>query len=630
MLIAGLTPSFLEKPFSWWKHNEHEIIRKRAVNPFWGRNTAILRKDELIKQSEFLRKLDELGYQKTPGIARKGTFKHLGSDIIVFAINKESPIIMEFTGNTVTDIHEHLLVEQEKTFPTKSDTALKFSAGDYIVHLDHGIGIFKEEKDGYLIINYAGPKNSGPDRLLVPLNQSSRVSAYLGLRTPPVHRLGTHLWQNTKKKAEEDIIKFAKYLSALYKKRSVVTRPPYFADEAEKEVWENFDFEETSDQKKALEEIFKDMSGARPSERVLAGDVGFGKTEVAMRAILRAILNGKQTALLCPTTVLADQHTELFRKRFEKLPVKVERLTRLESERKIKEIKRGLALGEIDLVIGTHKILQKNVDIKRLGLLVIDEEQKFGVKHKETLKEKYPDIDILYLSATPIPRTIAFCLAGIRPISQLKEAPRGRKAPLTYVLPFSEQIIKNALDFEKKRGGQSYYLANRIHYIPKILERLDKIVPELKKGVIHGRLHEKEIVKVMREFREGELDVLISTTIIENGLDISSVNTLITENSALLGLAQAHQLRGRIGRSYEQSYCYFLYPSGRLTPEGEKRLETLEEYSYLGAGFDIAKRDFEIRGAGNILGKEQSGVLNKIGWNLYFETLNLAIEEFED
>ncbi|MEK7090682.1 MAG: DEAD/DEAH box helicase, partial [Patescibacteria group bacterium] len=365
----------------------------------------------------------------------------------------------------------------------------------------------------------------------------------------------------------------------------------------------------------------------QPMERLLAGDVGFGKTEVALRIALRIVLNNRQVVILAPTTVLADQHTEVFRKRLSTLPINIERLTRLESEKKYNEILRGLANGTVDIVIGTHRLLGKNIQLKTSGLLIVDEEQRFGVSHKEAIKERYPSIDILYLSATPIPRTLAFSLSGIRPLSQLKEAPRGRMAPLTNVLPNSSKIIKAALEHEKKRGGQAYYLANRIHSIPDIREKLDKLVPKMKKGVIHGRLAESEIVRVMRDFRNRKIDILISTTIIENGLDISSVNTLIVEDSSRLGLAQAHQLRGRIGRGDEQAFAYFMYPSrSKLTPAGEKRLDALESMSYLGAGFDIARRDFEIRGSGNILGREQSGVANKIGWNLYFEILNDVLD----
>lgn len=651
MLIAGLTPSFLEKPLSWWQKNESNIIKKRAINPYLSRNTYSIFKEQRLSQMEFLRILSELGYQKTNGIVAKATFKHLGSVIILYAINQKFPYAIEWRANTVEDIREHPAVEKTEEFTYaagKTPDPHRLKTGDYVVHIDHGIGIFRTIKDGNYIIEYAPARRGGPpDMLFVPIEQSKRLSMYLGLRTPVTHRLGTSLWQRIKKKAKEDIIQFASELAALYKKRTRIRRTPFLPfPEIENEIWEAFPYEETSDQTQALHDIFNDFSKPEPMERLVAGDVGFGKTEIALRAALRVIANGKQTAMLAPTTILADQHANLFKKRFEKFPIQVERLTRLESKISSRQILEGLRKGTTDLVIGTHRILQKDVVFKNLGLLIIDEEQRFGVRDKELLKERFPSTDILSLTATPIPRTLAFSLSGIRPMSQLKEAPRGRQAPLTHVLPFSEKIIKSALLAEKKRGGQVYYLANRIRHIPDIEKRLGKLVPHMKKGIIHGRLPEKEIVRVMQDFRSGKIDILISTTIIENGLDISSVNTLIVENASLLGLAQAHQLRGRIGRGKEQSCAYFFYPirsisaiyplsdvghpllgnRNMLTAKAERRLNILEELSYLGAGVEIAKRDLEIRGAGNILGKEQSGVAYKIGWNLYYEMLNEALE----
>ncbi len=629
LLIAGLTPSFLGMPALL--RNENELISKRAANSFLERNTLVLRSGQSTNPGEILRKLTELGYQKTLGVVHRGSFKHLGSTISIFPINKKYPVAIEFLGNIIDAIRTHAEVEKsEELFElhTREGDIARLKDGDFVVHVDHGIGIFRGIENNYYIVEYAAPRNGAqPDRLYVPLDQHKRLSVYFGLRTPTIHRLGTPLWQNIKRRAKEEIVKFARKLAELYRKRAVQSRKPYESDELEKKIWNEFPHEETASQKQVLEEIFKDLSKPQPMERLLAGDVGFGKTEVALRIALRIVLNNRQVVILAPTTVLADQHTEVFRKRLSTLPINIERLTRLESEKKYNEILRGLANGTVDIVIGTHRLLGKNIQLKTSGLLIVDEEQRFGVSHKEAIKERYPSIDILYLSATPIPRTLAFSLSGIRPLSQLKEAPRGRMAPLTNVLPNSSKIIKAALEHEKKRGGQAYYLANRIHSIPDIREKLDKLVPKMKKGVIHGRLAESEIVRVMRDFRNRKIDILISTTIIENGLDISSVNTLIVEDSSRLGLAQAHQLRGRIGRGDEQAFAYFMYPSrSKLTPAGEKRLDALESMSYLGAGFDIARRDFEIRGSGNILGREQSGVANKIGWNLYFEILNDVLD----
>ncbi|KKW34169.1 MAG: Transcription-repair coupling factor, partial [Candidatus Giovannonibacteria bacterium GW2011_GWA2_53_7] len=394
-----------------------------------------------------------------------------------------------------------------------------------------------------------------------------------GLKNPQISRLGTPLWTYTKKKAREDIMKFARELLELYKKRSVAKRPPYPADALEKEIWDKFEYEETASQKRALEEIFRDFAKDEPMERLLVGDVGFGKTEVALRAALRVALAGKQVALLAPTTILADQHAELFKKRLEDFGIEVERFTRLESEKRARKILEKLSQSSVDILIGTHRILSKDLEFKNLGLLIIDEEQRFGVRQKETLKKKYPAVDILYLSATPIPRTLAFSFSKIRPLSEISDPPEGRRPIMTFVLPQSEKIIREAVAREISRGGQVYFLSPRIRKIPAILERLEKIFPKTKKAVLHGRMSEQELIKTMREFREGKIKILIATTIIENGLDISSVNTLVAEDATRLGLAEAHQLRGRIGRGDRQAFAYFLYPSKKLPPRSAGRLE---------------------------------------------------------
>jgi len=631
LLIPGLTPYFLEKPVLWWKKNEQEIIQKRHINPIWLKNTVLVEQDQKLNQSAFLRSLADLGYEKILGTIYPGTFKHLGSTIIIYPTHKNQAYAIDFLSNTVKAIEESCAdVEFLQPFHKKSDTP--FRNGDYIVHIDHGIGIFrgitKKDNGDYFKIEYAKPRpNAESDLLWVPTDQKKRVEPYLGLETPKLHRLSTPIWQNIKKKAKENIIAYAKELIQIYQKRSAQNRPPYKKDPAEDEIWDAFEYDMTLEQEKALYEILKDLSSDEPMERLLVGDVGFGKTEVALRAALRVALNGKQVALLAPTTILADQHIEIFSKRLKPLPLIIAGLTRLESKTKIKKTLNGITDGQVDIVIGTHRMFSKDVIFKRLGLLIVDEEQRFGVKHKEHFKKKYPSIDILSLSATPIPRTLSYSLAGVRACSKIQEAPRGRQAPLTQVLPSSKKIVKEALKAELARNGQSYFLASRIRTIPKTLKMLNELLPYAKKAVLHGRMAEKEIVETMQRFRKKEIDILISTTIIENGLDISSVNTIIVENALLLGLAQAHQLRGRVGRGNEQAFAYFLYNPAHLTAETEKRLQNLIEFQSLGSGIEIAKRDLETRGAGNILGKEQSGVANRIGWNLYFQFMNQVMEE---
>ncbi|MBI1957384.1 MAG: DEAD/DEAH box helicase [Candidatus Niyogibacteria bacterium] len=679
LLIAGLTPHFLEKPVLWWAQNETEIIEKRALTPLWRDNTAVIESGVVLKQSEFLRTLADLGYEKVSGALFPGTFKHLGSTILIHPINHAHPYAIDFLGSVIKSIEERADVERASISYEAGPRKLhEFKSGDYVVHIDHGIGIFrgiimheveprahvKESsfqgeslgtrkglplEDSLLVtpyfkIEYAPAREGGePDTLLVPVSEKKRIEAYLGLERPRIHRLGTQLWSNTKRKAKEDIIAFAKSLIRLYRTRTAVTRPPsrgcsplrrdesppYGADPLEKEIGDGFEHELTPSQSRSLEEIFADLSKPQPMERLLAGDVGFGKTEIALRAALRVAMNGKQVAILAPTTVLADQHFQTFSERLKRTPLSVAVATRLQSDSANRKTFAGVGAGTVDIVIGTHRMFSRDVAFKNLGLLIIDEEQRFGVRHKEHFKEKYPAIDILTLSATPIPRTLAFSLAGVRPFSQIEEAPRGRKAPLTSVFPFSKKLVREALAHELKRGGQTYYLASRIHTIPKTLELLKTLAPKAKCAAIHGRMPEKDILAAMRHFRRRDIDILVSTTIIENGLDISSANTLIAEDATRLGLAQAHQLRGRVGRGEHQAFAYFLYPPHHLTEDAEKRLEYLMEFSELGSGLEIAKRDLELRGAGNILGRDQSGVANRIGWNLYFQFVNEAIGEME-
>ena len=580
-------------------------------------------------------------------VGRRGEFSQRGGVVHIFPINSEAPYSVAFEGNVIIEIssapqtrspqHSVLNPQKHRVF---SRASLGLAPGDYVVHIDHGIGVYRglaqteTEKDADIIIEYAAPRErqGQPDLLFVPTAQAKRIVPYLGLKKPKIHRLGTSIWSLTKKKAKEDIVAFAKELLKVLAERSSAKRAPYESfRELEEELISNFPYEYTHDQKRALEEIFSDMSSRDPMDRILTGDVGFGKTEIAMLAAFRAVLNKKQVAVLSPTTILADQHTEVFRNRLEEFGVEVARLTRLESGARIKEIGGKIKNGTIDIVIGTHKILGLPVlGWKNLGLLIVDEEQKFGVTHKERLKKLNPALDILTLSATPIPRTLHLALSGIRRISSIATPPEGRVQIKTYTLPKNQKIIREAIAFEIARNGQVYFLANRIHKIPQILEEIKNLkLKNLKIGILHGRMDERAIVKTMHSFRERRLDLLVSTTIIENGLDLSNVNTLIVEDSTKLGLSQAHQLRGRIGRGDKKAFAYFLYPTHKLKEKAAERLEALEQYSWLGAGLELAKRDLEIRGAGNILGRAQSGVAYRIGLNLYFQLLEEAVNELK-
>ena len=661
-MIVAVLPSFLEKGADWFLQNSGEIEKSRRENEWYRRNTEIFEVGEKLKLSEFLRKIAELGYSKVWETGNRGEFSQRGGVIRIFPINMDEVLTVEFEGNYISEIqilsdenglaHSKFLALNPLYGGSDASPNLKrarpvkfhpqefgFHSGDYVVHIDHGIGIFRGDSPAGggedFIIEYAAPKIFGkvgdPDLLFVPKAQIKRLSPYLGFKKPEVHRLGTPIWTITKRKAKEDIIAFAKELLKSLAARKVVNRVPYKSyKDQEEEIISNFPHRHTPDQVRTIEEVFADMSKDEPMERVLTGDVGFGKTEVALLAAFRAALNARQTALLCPTTILADQHFEVFKERLSGFGVEVARLTRLESPEHIKEISKNLGNGSIDIVIGTHKILGKSLIFKNLGLLIIDEEQKFGVRHKEYFKKLFPQLDVLTLSATPIPRTLNMVLSGIQPISTIETAPLGKSEIKTYVLPKNKKIMKEAILAELARDGQIYFLANRIHKIPQLLEEIKLLKTGARIAVLHGRMSEKQLIGTMHDFRMHKFDLLVSTTIIENGLDLSNVNTLIVEDATKLGLSQAHQLRGRIGRGEREGFAYFLYPTQRLKERAAERLEALERYSWLGAGLDIAKRDLELRGAGNILGKAQSGIAYRVGLNLYFELLEEAIAELKN
>lgn len=629
LLIVSITPSFLEKGVDWFSQNFSEMEKNRLKNDWWKRNTGIIEIGQKISLSEFLRKIAELGYTKVWEASHKGEFSQRGGIIRIFPINSDKIFSVEFECNKICEITEsqgNMVEDLEKKSKKLVSNPLSLIPGDYVVHIDHGIGIFKEERGDDFIIEYAAK-----DALFVPKTSASkRLMPYLGFKTPRISRLGTPLWSITKKKAKEDIVKFAKELLESLAKRKISRRVQYTTFFEEEEKLENsFPHQNTPDQTQALEEIFSDLAKETPMERILIGDVGFGKTEVALRASFRVVLNGKQVAILAPTTILADQHFELFKKRLDEFGISVSRLTRLEDREVIKKIEENLASGALDIVIGTHKILSKNLIFKSLGLLIIDEEQKFGVEHKEYFKKQNSSLDTLILSATPIPRTLNIALSGIAGISRIETAPNGRQEIKTYVLPKNKKVMRDAINHEILRGGQVYFLANRIHKMPQILEEIKNLKTKAKIKMLHGRMGEKTIIKTMRDFREKKFNLLLSSTIIENGLDISEANTLIVEDATKLGLSQAHQLRGRIGRGEKEAHAYFLYSTHKLKEKAAERLEALERYAWLGAGFEIAKRDLEIRGAGNILGKAQSGIAYRVGLNLYFQLLEEAIDELK-
>ncbi|RLC39329.1 MAG: hypothetical protein DRH33_03115 [Candidatus Nealsonbacteria bacterium] len=649
VLIVSLTPYFLERENFWFEENLLKILKARKTQSFWQENTLFLEKDQKISFSELLRKLDEMGYEKVFRVSEPGEFSQRGGIVEIFPINLKFALRVEFLGNRIENIEKlNLEVKDEKKQKELLKKKLKsqkifsdlrgLKPGDYLVHLDHGVGKFvgfssfrrgsaslrKEEERKYYVLEYGGG-----DRLYLPLGLERKLTRYIGFREPKLSRLGSSLWQRTKRKIKEEAEKFARELLSLFAKKEIATRAPYLQKEISESLNSTFKYSLTPDQIEALKDINKDMKAPKPMDRLLCGDVGFGKTEVALRTAVRAAENGRQVAMICPTTILATQHFQTFKERLKNLPFKVELLSRLQSKAQQKKIIKELGEGKIDIIIGTHRILGKDVIFKNLGLLIIDDEQKFGVRQKEKLRKLKPEIDILSLSATPIPRTLYMALSSLKNISLIQTPPEGRKTIKTFVLPFKKDIIKKAIEFELKKGGQIYFLHNRIETISVFKKFLEDLKTDAKIGILHGRLREKEMVKIMSEFQKGKFNLLLATTIIENGLDLPKVNTLIVDDATKLGLAQAYQIRGRIGRSYTQSYAYFLYPKGKLKGLAKKRLQALKEAQELGSGYKIALKDLEIRGAGNILGKEQTGNVNKVGLNLYCQMLSQAIERLK-
>ncbi len=537
----------------------------------------------------------------------------------------------------LTDSEVFGFVKQRRAPPKKAVNREAFLAdltqGAYVVHIDHGIGRFagliRRTIDGnereYLELHYAEG-----DRLFVPTDQLDRVSRYIGPsdKQPTPTRLGAGDWQRAKQRARRAVAALAKDLLQLYASREVMPGYAYPPDSAwQAELDASFPYVETSDQLAAISAVKHDMESPRPMDRLVCGDVGYGKTEVALRAAFKVVMDGKQVAVLVPTTVLAQQHYNTFRERLAAFPVRIEVLSRLRSDAEQKRIVESLPQGTTDIVIGTHRMLQKDIRFQDLGLVVIDEEQRFGVAHKEFLKEMRRDVDVLTLSATPIPRTLYMALGGIRDMSTMETPPEERLPIKTYVSQTDDRLIREAIARELERGGQIYFVHNRVHNIEMIARKLRDLAPEARLGIGHGQMDERELARAMDDFTHGRTDVLVCTTIIESGLDIPNVNTIIINQADRLGLAQLYQLRGRVGRGAHRAYAYLLYEKNkRLTETAKARLQTIFEATELGAGFQIAQRDLEIRGAGNLLGGEQSGYMAAIGFDLYVKLLSGAVE----
>ena len=527
----------------------------------------------------------------------------------------------------------------------KAIDLMELKPGDYVVHEQHGIGRYtgmQQRQIGpagakttreYLVVEYAPSKRNAPaDKLYIPTDQLDQVSKYIGSDAPKLNKLGGSDWAQTKAKARKHVHEIAQDLVRLYSARQRTKGFAFSPDTPwQKELEDAFPYQETPDQLTTIDEVKADMEKPVPMDRLICGDVGFGKTEIAVRAAFKAIQDGKQVAVLVPTTLLVQQHYETFTERYSGFPVDVAAMSRFQSPKEIKQTIKGLEDGSVDVVIGTHKLLNPKIKFKDLGLLIIDEEQRFGVEHKETLKALRTNVDVLSLSATPIPRTLEMAVTGIREMSTLATPPEDRLPVLTYVGPYEDAQVTAAIRRELLRGGQVFYVHNRVDSISATADKIHQLVPEAKIGVAHGKMGEKQLDAIIRDFWHCDIDVLVCTTIIESGLDISNANTLIVDHADRFGLSQLHQLRGRVGRGRERAYAYFLYdPSKPMTQQSHDRLATIAQNTSLGSGFDVAMKDLELRGTGNLLGDEQSGHIEGVGFDLYVRMVSQAVEEYKE
>jgi transcription-repair coupling factor len=595
----------------------------------------------------FTKRIDEVSAlfndQKIPHKVGLSENNFSQSSVFIIDVQKEDVFPQSFQSpvqkiSLITDKDVSFFKENKKR-PVSSSvfddflTSLKY--GDYIVHADHGIARFlgldqktiDDVTKEYLKLGYA--EN---DKLFVPIDQADKVNKYIGSEEtmPKLTRLGSAEWNTITSKVRKETEKIAKELLALYAERRAAKGYPFKADDDIQTKFDAaFEYEETPGQIKAIEDVKRDMEKKETMDRLVCGDVGFGKTEVAMRATFKAFLSGKQVAVVAPITILANQHYKSFKKRMEEFHVRVEMLSRFRTQKEQKIIVEKLQKGEVDVIIGTHRLLQADIKFKNLGLVIIDEEQRFGVKQKEALKSLRKEVDVLTLTATPIPRTLNICLNKLWDITTITTPPFGRLPVITEVRKYSPSLVREAIKKEVDRGGQVYFLHNRVQTIDSFAEGLKKLIPEARIVVAHGQLGSNELEERILSFVEHKFDVLVSSTIIENGIDLSNANTLIVNNAEKFGLAQLYQLRGRVGRGKKQAYAYFLYHGQRLKLDAKKRLRAIVEASDLGSGFQIAMKDLEIRGAGNILGANQHGVINVVGVAHFMRMLNRAVEDIK-
>ncbi|HPW76631.1 MAG TPA: transcription-repair coupling factor [Candidatus Omnitrophota bacterium] len=615
---------------------------------------------ETIRFEDLESILQELRYVRKNLVELPGEYSIRGGTVDVYPVTYRMPVRLDFRGNTLYQIRD-FSPSEGKSFTLFEEVFLiplsghyerkvrrleeKFGAfepvagmgelqrGDFVVHFHYGVGRFlgskmirlEGKKERCFAIEYAEGE-------ILYLSMKEPIERYIGgsSAAPKLTRLNTKEWERIKQRTRNALHKVAGDLLELQARRNVQQGFAFPRDHEWQKIFEDeFPFDETEGQKRAIDEVKRDMESSKPMDRLLCGDVGYGKTEVAIRSAFKAVTGGKQVAFLVPTTILAEQHYILLKNRVKTFPVTVEILSRFQSPSEQKAVVRSLKTGATDIVVGTHRLLSGDIKFKELGLVVIDEEQRFGVRHKESLKKMRSQIDVLTLTATPIPRTLHMALLGVRDMSVIDTPPRNRLPIKTFVTESHDLVIRQAIEREVERGGQVYFVHNRVENIEKVHEKLRKILPNIQFGIAHGQMPVEMLEKVMKQFMKGAIHCLISTNIIEAGIDIPNANTLIVNRADCFGLADLYQLRGRVGRFKEmrQAYAYFLTPRGSMTPDAAKRLAAIERFIELGSGFKIAMEDLEIRGAGNLLGHEQSGFIHAVGFDLYCRMLKKAVEE---
>jgi len=620
-------------------------------------------KHQEVKLDNLCRNLLEIGYKRCLGLSEQGDFSVRGENLLIYPFTFEYSIRIELSQNIIEKIvsidlesyksiyeHEtviilprrtagkHVKYRQKKMYQADDpiDAFVDIEPGDYVVHTDYGVGKFiglKKIKAGHgekesIVIEY-----KDKDLLYIPFSEINKVQKYIyfSRKRAFVHKLGGKGWQKAKERAAKGVLKIAKDLIEVQAKRESQEGYKFSVDtDWQKKVEDAFPFNETKDQLEATKVVKSDLESPRPMDRLLCGDVGYGKTEVALRTAFKAVMDNKQVAILVPTTILAEQHCATFKQRLKEFPINIEMLSRFKSHHSQKEIIKKLKTGHVDIVIGTHRLLSADICFKDLGVLIIDEEQRFGVIHKEKLKRIRTIVDVLTLTATPIPRTLYLALMGGKDISVINTPPLQRQPVETHIIEYDESVVKKAIKKEVDRKGQVYFVHNRIDNINRICEKLKKSIPKAVIEIGHGRMPERELERTMMRFIEGKIDVLVCTTIIQSGIDIPNANTLIVNKAENFGLADLYQLRGRVGRFNRKAYAYFIVSrKSTLTHDSQRRLNAIRRFTKLGSGFKIAMQDLELRGAGNLLGVEQHGYIQQVGFDLYCRLLRSAIEHLK-